>query len=393
MLSKGRHLASLLLLENGLFSLKHKLMIFVRRHLRIKTQETHVQTAKYLGKVKANLPKGVLAFLQLLPTEPDPATLPKIHNIASFREHWSQFSEPKTAGPLAEKVKVEQYKPGSFYSNPRPIRIYRPIQGLQKANTPVILCTSGGGFIANELKTNQVPWSKVADHTQYPVISYSYTPAPEESFNGVDKPQGLQEAEAMAEWLFSHAQEMGFDNENIFLMGDSSGGNFAIYQAYHLKKAGFKPKGLCLISPVADLSRQYQGYGGSTPLFDQLSLEENVDTMLSKPLVDSSYQLYAPDGPLEHPNISPLYIPDLAENLPVTVILVASHDRLKRDAFALLNKLGEKSAGLYVIPGTHAFLTARALFGNEPGPDPAVWASRAIQSLYHGKAPTRVFSN
>ena len=75
--------------------------------------------------------------------------------------------------------------------------------------------------------------------------------------------------------------------------------------------------------------------------------------------------------------ISPLYVSDLSENLPATTIIVASCDRMKRDSYALKRKLGDL-ATLFVLPGTHAFLTARALFDPEPGPDPIVLTAAAI---------------
>lgn len=324
------------------------------------------------------LPSGVKACLAGVPERVGAEGLPTVASINEFRAAWSEFAKPHIAGPLADDVVIEDYpEHNSFHHNPLPIRIYRPLHTKAELK-PVILCTSGGGFIANRLETNQTPWSNLAKTTGLPVITYQYTTAPEVPFIG-ERSRSLAEAEAITEWLFIHAAKMGFDVHNIFLAGDSSGGNFAIYQAYTAIKKGFLPKRLILISPVVDLSRTFYGFGGGSEEFARYEADEEVDKLLSAPLVNACYSLYAPDiSTRNSPLVSPLYINDLAASLPPTEIIVASCDRLKRDAFALKQKLGAL-ATLYVLPGTHAFLTARALFGSEPGPNPASLAASVIK--------------
>lgn len=327
-----------------------------------------------------NLPKGVFEVLASLPEEVDTNQLPSRDNIESFRSSWSECALPKNAGPLAKQVNIKDYESFQLNNNPVPIRIFEPEAANSKIKKPVILCTSGGGFVANYLSTNQTPWSKLALETNCPVITYNYTPAPEGNFDGINKPKGIQEAESIIKWLVDNSNLLGFNNNEIFLVGDSSGANFSIYQAIFMHEMSIPAKKLTLISPAVDISRCFSEI--SSVELEQIKEAESIDKLLSDEMVKACYNLYSPDpSKRQDPRISPLYIPDLSDKLPITTIIVASCDRLKRDSVALHHKLIDSE--LYILPGTHAFLTVRALFGEEPGPDPAILASADIADFLH----------
>ena len=302
--------------------------------------------------------------------------MPSQTNIESFRASWAQFALPESAGPLADKVTTETWGPGQWFNNPCYVRIYWPDELSYKEPSPVILATAGGGFIANYLYTNQAPWSRIAKATGCPVISYRYTPAPEGAFDGYNQPLGLQQAQQMALWLSQNAESMALDPHSIILLGDSSGANFAIYQAVAMYNAGLQARGLAVISPAVDLSRRFQGF--ESYQLQDAKQAESYDKLLPDAMVQACYDLYAPNHQSRiKPIISPLYINDLAKKLPSTAVIVASCDRLKRDAYAFQMKYPQVQ--LIQLSGVHAFLTARNLLGNEPGKDPAKTAADYIQ--------------
>lgn len=171
---------------------------------------------------------------------------------------------------------------------------------------------------------------------------------------------------------------MALDPQSIVLLGDSSGANFAIYQAIAMHNAGLQALGLTVISPAVDLSRRFQGF--ESHQLAEAKQAESYDKLLPDAMVKACYCLYAPEPQFRLSSlISPLYIDDLAHMLPPTGIIVASCDRLKRDAYALEQKCPQ--AHLMELGGIHAFLTARNLLGDEPGEDPAQTAAEYIKSL------------
>jgi acetyl esterase/lipase len=172
------------------------------------------------------------------------------------------------------------------------------------------LCTSGGGFIGNSLCTNQSPWARLAKFTGLPVIAYEYRVAPEAPFDGNTITGGQQDAQNISKWLAENATNCGFDPKQIILCGDSSGGNFALYQALYLTKLGVKPAHTVVISAVTDLSRTYTNCDDISAKLEKFEEDESVDVLLSAALVEASYELYATKSLRKSPIVSPLYLED-----------------------------------------------------------------------------------
>lgn len=137
------------------------------------------------------------------------------------------ISELEVAGRQAEWLRLPE-------ANPR----YR------------ILALHGGGFIAGGLASHRAFYVALAEATGYSILAVDYRLAPEHPF-----PAGLEDCHGAYTWLLENGPEGPGAFENIFIVGDSAGGNLALTTALKLKDLGEPlPDGLILASPTVDIS-------------------------------------------------------------------------------------------------------------------------------------------
>ena len=107
----------------------------------------------------------------------------------------------------------------------------------------------------------------------------------------------------------------------IALVGDSAGGGLALLMAQTARDKNLRPpQRLILISPWLDLSL-------SNP---DIARVERHDPWLNRSTLDMAARVWAPDKPLTHPEVSPMY-GDLGGLAPTTVH-IGTHDMLYPDA-------------------------------------------------------------
>ena len=83
---------------------------------------------------------------------------------------------------------------------------------------PTIIEVHGGGFFGGTKETN-TDHSKVYEAAGFTVVTPNYTHMPEGNFQTL-----MEEIFAVLHWVDDHADEYGFDRNNIFMSGDSAGG-------------------------------------------------------------------------------------------------------------------------------------------------------------------------
>ena len=97
--------------------------------------------------------------------------------------------------------------------------IYRPKN--RKGKLPVIVSIHGGGWVYGDKTVNQFYCMSLAQHG-FAVVNFSYRLAPKHKH-----PTPLIDTNKLFHWVLSHADEYGFDVDNIFAVGDSVGANIA----------------------------------------------------------------------------------------------------------------------------------------------------------------------
>ena len=93
--------------------------------------------------------------------------------------------------------------------------VYRP-KG-EEGKLPVIVSVHGGGWVYGNKERYQYYCMDLA-RRGFAVVNFSYRLAPHHKF-----PASLADACSVFSWVLSHAEEHGFDTENIFAVGDSAG--------------------------------------------------------------------------------------------------------------------------------------------------------------------------
>jgi acetyl esterase len=144
------------------------------------------------------------------------------------------------------------------------------------------------------------------------VISINYRLAPETVFPGA-----LDDCSQVFDWAIQRSDELGFDASNIFLAGDSAGGNLAVSLASQLWLREMQLAGLILLAPWLDMRVEaYDSYNRLAP---------------TGVVFDAAFIGYARGAYLKFEEWgNPLASPILCDpsELPPTIILVGTDDPL-----------------------------------------------------------------
>ena len=157
---------------------------------------------------------------------------------------------------------VHRFIPGP--TSDLPIRIYRPVKG---AVLPALVFFHGGGWVLNNLDSYEQALRSLANRGKFVVIAVNYQKAPEQPF-----PVPFDDCYATLNWVYENSAQLGINESQIGVGGDSAGGNLAAAVAIKARDQGdillaFQ----LLIYPCNDNEMKYDsaynnavGYGLST---------------------------------------------------------------------------------------------------------------------------------
>ena len=98
--------------------------------------------------------------------------------------------------------------------------VYRP-QAAGGNSLPVIVSIHGGGWVYGDKTRYQFYCMDLAQRG-YAVVNYSYRLSPETKF-----PAALEDTNAVFRWVLTNASVYGLDLNNLFVVGDSAGAQYA----------------------------------------------------------------------------------------------------------------------------------------------------------------------
>jgi len=216
-------------------------------------------------------------------------------------------------------------------------RLYTPAGREEQTNGALAVYYHGGGWVAGDLDTHDLPCRLLARTSGARVLSVDYRLAPEHPF-----PAPVDDALAAFRDAVGRAEELGADPSRIAVAGDSAGGHLATVTARQaLADGGPAPSFQLLIYPVTDLV-------GTT--HSRLEFAEGF--VLTKENMDwYEEQLLGSGGDRQDPRVSPL----LGEVHPATapaLVVTAGFDPLRDEGEAYARKLRE--AGVHTILRRHA---------------------------------------
>lgn len=100
--------------------------------------------------------------------------------------------------------------------------VYRPKATNIEEKLPVIVSVHGGGWVYGDKEGYQYYCMSLAQRG-FAVVNFSYRLAPESKF-----PASIIDTNLVFGWILDHAEEYGFDTENIFAVGDSAGAHMLV---------------------------------------------------------------------------------------------------------------------------------------------------------------------
>jgi len=221
-------------------------------------------------------------------------------------------------------------------------RVYRP---RTDAPTPVVIYFHGGGWVWSSVDTHDRIARELAAAAQVSLVSVDYSLSPEAKF-----PRALNECVETIRYIARHGADWGLDTSQIFLCGDSAGGNLSLAAALQLRdQGGPKLQGLVLAYPVCDSNFETASY-----------LEFATGYGLTRDRMATYWDLYV-ERPhdLSHPLAAPLRA-DLG-GLPPVLVILAELDVLRSEGEALAAKLKQSGVDteVEVFGGVvHGFLRA-----------------------------------
>lgn len=183
----------------------------------------------------------------------------------------------------------------------------------------VILYLHGGAYVAGSISSHRQLVSKlvVASHIDAYIINYRL--APESQY-----PAALDDVHK----TFDALLDMGYEANQIALVGDCAGGGLAMAFMMRLKALKREMPGCAaLMSPWLDLTCSNPSYLAN----------RGLDYVLSRQSLETCAAMYVGNIDRERPFVSPIF-GDMA-GLPPILIHVGSEEILSDDALELANKL------------------------------------------------------
>jgi acetyl esterase len=230
----------------------------------------------------------------------------------------------------------------------------------------------GGGFVLFSIDTHDRVMREYADRAGILVVGINYTRAPEAKF-----PQALDECLDSVQWLRANAGRFGFDAGQLFVGGDSAGGNLTMGISLTLRDAG--------LPPVAGMVLNYAGYDmGDDHLYAPSVLRYgNGEYGLSLHMMLWFRLLYI-DRSRVDPRMSPLLA--RVEGLPPSYMVITECDVLYDENIEMVEHL--RKAGCQVeakvYPGTvHSFLEAVSISdaANQAFDDTVKWLNARARAV------------
>ncbi|WP_435317148.1 alpha/beta hydrolase [Haloarchaeobius sp. TZWSO28] len=145
-----------------------------------------------------------------------------------------------------------------------PVRVYRPAPVSTPA--PGIVFAHGGGFVLGTLDSAEDLARRLATETGSVVVSVDYRLAPEHQF-----PAALDDVDAVLDWVFENAVDLGFDPTRLGVAGSSAGASLVVGAARRRQEDATPAE------PTTELAFQALFYPMLDPACDRDSHVEHAD--------------------------------------------------------------------------------------------------------------------
>ena len=211
-------------------------------------------------------------------------------NVSKMFVKAFEFADRRKNAGQTTPEDVIRYDDISYGSDPvwNLLDVYRPRNS--GGPLPVIINVHGGGWVYGDKYVYQYYCMSLA-RRGFAVVNYSYRLAPENVF-----PASMEDTDAVVRFVLGHAEEYGFDLNNIFMVGDSAGGHMTLMYCIMctnpdyapligvVPPEGFVPKAAVLNCGVYDICEMLKDKGPALMLLkplvkDLMGLEKLPDVL------------------------------------------------------------------------------------------------------------------
>lgn len=249
------------------------------------------------------------------------------------------FNGVKSIPIASESIEVLKKTIKGKDDNDIPIQIYLPLQ--KEENLPVLYYIHGGGFFAGHMGVVDQLVKMVVEKFNIVAVSIDYRLAPENAY-----PKGHEDCYEGLKWVYNHAKEYGGDPNNVFVAGDSAGGNLTQYcTTRDLEDQTHMVKGQILLYPTVNMA-------GIEDEYSHWSIEKYQIHPKHEKVIKSTLSMMGGDQgmssllgdilgtqDIQNKYLTP-YMMDV-KGLPATMVSVGEHDFLNIECLAYARKLVE----------------------------------------------------
>lgn len=215
-----------------------------------------------------------------------------------------------------------------------PIRIYK--SETVKENANILYYIHGGGFFAGSPDVVEELVKLIVENSDMIAVSVDYRLCPENPY-----PTGHEDCYAVLKWIYENADILKGNKENIFVAGDSAGGNLAQYcTTRDLEDKLNMVRGQLLLYPTVNMANIEDEFFK----WDINRFEFTPETEVGMKMMLGSFgELTEMLGKsLGTDDINNKYLSPYGmrlEGLPRTFMTVGEHDYLKLECLAYARKL------------------------------------------------------
>jgi len=244
------------------------------------------------------------------------------------------FNGVKSIPTVERKINIihETVKAADGYKIP--VRIYKT--EAKKKNVPVLYFIHGGGFFAGSPDVVEEALKLIVEKTDILAVSVDYRLCPENPY-----PAGHEDCYSVLKWIYQNAERFGGSNNNIFVAGDSAGGNLTQYCTTKDMEEGLAMvKGQLLLYPTLNMANVEDEYFKWSK--DEYDIAPKYKAGLEKMLgmfdgMSGALGEFLGTTDIKNEYLCP-YIRE-PKGLPPTFITVGEHDFLKVECLAYAAKL------------------------------------------------------
>ncbi|MCI5870568.1 alpha/beta hydrolase [Streptococcus sp.] len=158
-----------------------------------------------------------------------------LEQALTLRRLFKEGDDLRDKGLPTRLTDIERFDNISYGPDPKwhLLDIYKPKKALQYP-VPTIINIHGGGWVYGTKETYQFYCMNLAQKG-FAVINFNYRLAP-----GIVFPQELDDVNRAIHWVANHANHYELDSNNMFIIGDSAGGQMAMQYLAILTNSNFR---------------------------------------------------------------------------------------------------------------------------------------------------------